>query len=479
MSIGQKGYLGIGREDVWGTFKAIQKWIRFRSETFIPSIEELISAALTAKRDEPPSYHGLKSFAGDIISEVHPGEVGYNLKSFFGTPLSAQPDVGSAPNTWEHIFTPMGYNRDSGTAEATTDGTKITDTTKAWAVNQHKNRYAHVITGAAAGQYGLITANAATELTVATAPAAALGDTYEILDGPRECIVPPMSIQISRDIDQAFQFAGCANSILNFSFGVGEKILALTSSWLAKSVELINNPAVPVPDVGTGWTTGNPFFWKNGVFGIYKEAGTAVALTDGAQIVTTETWTTDEHKGDYVHILTGSGKGAYAKIASNDTTTLTVVTLPAAAPNDTYEILTTYKLVETAGIVLDNGLAAIPLLNNSDEIAKIVGDVFRTGTFSPTFEVEDKAHFNEFMLGTEKRWCVFFEGDAIGTATDPGYKYTLLFEFPKVRITAYPLSIGGPGRQTVGATCKLKYVSTTGVKYFARATLRNKVTTYA
>lgn len=477
MAIGQKSYLGIGRESLWGTFVAIQKWIRFRSETFVPSIEELMSAALTAKRDEPPSYQGLKSFAGDIVSEVHPGEVGYNLKSFFGTPLSAQPDVGSAPNTWEHIFTPMKYNRDSGTAEATTDGTKIVDTTKAWAVNQHKFRYAHVITGSGAGNYGLITANTATELTVATSPAVASGDTYEIIDGPRECIVPPMSIQISRDIDQAFQFAGCANSILNFSFGVGEKILALTSSWFAKSVTLINNPAVPVPDVGTGWTTGNPFFWKNGVFGIYKEAGTAIAGTDGTKIVTAETWTVDEHKGDYVHVLTGSGKGAYVKIASNTVTDLIVATYPAAAPTDTYEILTTYNLVETAGIVLDNGLAPIPLQNNSDLIAKIVGDAFRTGTFSPTFEVEDKAHFNEFMLGTEKRWCVFFEGDAIGAVTDPGYKYTMLFEFPQVRITAYPYSIGGPGRQTVGATCKLKYNSTK--EHFAQVTIRNKVTSYA
>lgn len=478
MVIGQKSFVGIGKEDVWGTFKAIQKWIRFRSETFIPTIEELISAALTAQRDEPISYQGLKTFSADIVSEAHPGEVGYNLRSFFGVPLSAQPDNVGAADTWEHIFTPMRYNRDTGTADATTDGTKIVDAAKSWTVDEHIGRWVHIVSGTGAGAYGLITANTATELTVVTSPAAGTDSIYEIIDGPRECITPPMSIQIVRDIDKAFQFVGCANSILNFSFGVGEKILALTSSWLAKAATLIANPAVPEFDVGTGWTTGNPFFWKNGVFGIYKEAGTAVALTDGTKIVTTETWTTDEHKGDYVHILTGSGKGAYAKIASNDTTTLTVVTLPAAAPDDTYEILTTYNLVETAGIVLDNGLAAIPLCNNSDEIAKIVGDAFRTGTFSPTFEVEDQAHYSLFMAGTEKRWCVFFEGDIINSA-QAAYKYSMLFEFPKVRITAYPFSIGGPGRQTVGATCKLKYDSTAGVRYFARVTLRNKVTTYA
>jgi len=467
MAIGQKTFVGIGKENVWGTFLAVQKWIRFRTETFTKTIEELISAALTNKRDEPTSYPGLKTFAGDLVSEVHPGEVGYPLRAFFGTPLSAQPDSSGAPNTWEHIFTPMdNCNRDSGTAEATTDGSKIVDTTKTWSVDQHKGRWAHVITGSGAGNYGLITTNAATELTVVTSPAAASGDTYEILDGPRECIVPPKSIQIARNIDQAFQFTGCAANVLSFSFGVGEKIMALTSSWLAKSVALINNPS-------PSYDSDNPFFWKQGVIGIYKEAGTAIAGTDGTKIVTAETWTVDEHKGDYVHVLTGSGKGAYAKITSNTATDLIVPTLPAAAPTDTYEILTTYNLVETCGISLENGLAAIPLLNATDEVAKIVGDAFRMGALSPTFEVEDKTNYNLFSNWTTKRWCLFFEGEAI----EAGYKYTMLFEFPKVLFTAYPLSVGGPGRMTVGATCKLKYDST--AKYFAQVTIRNKVTSYA
>jgi hypothetical protein len=73
--------------------------------------------------------------------------------------------------------------RDSGTAEALTDGTKIVDTTKSWATDEHKNRWVRIIIGSGAGALGQITANDSTTLTVITSPAAAPDDTYEIVDG--------------------------------------------------------------------------------------------------------------------------------------------------------------------------------------------------------------------------------------------------------------------------------------------------------
>lgn len=73
--------------------------------------------------------------------------------------------------------------RDSGTAKATTDGTKIVDTTKSWSTDEHKNRWVRIITGSGAGASGQITTNNATTLTVVTSPAAAPNDTYEIVDG--------------------------------------------------------------------------------------------------------------------------------------------------------------------------------------------------------------------------------------------------------------------------------------------------------
>lgn len=73
--------------------------------------------------------------------------------------------------------------RDSGTAEALTDGTKIVDTTKSWTPDEHKDKWVRIITGSGAGASGQISANTATELTVVTSPAAAPDDTYEIING--------------------------------------------------------------------------------------------------------------------------------------------------------------------------------------------------------------------------------------------------------------------------------------------------------
>lgn len=71
-----------------------------------------------------------------------------------------------------------------------------------------------------------------------------------------------------------------------------------------------------------------------------RDSGKAETLTDGTKIVdTTKSWTTNEHKNRWVRIITDAGAGALGQITANNATTLTVVTSPAAAPNDTYEIV--------------------------------------------------------------------------------------------------------------------------------------------
>lgn len=74
----------------------------------------------------------------------------------------------------------------------------------------------------------------------------------------------------------------------------------------------------------------------------FQVTGTAIATTNGSQITVTETpYVINEHVGRWVHILTGTGKGAYGVITANTTSVLTVNTSPAAGIDATFEIVNT------------------------------------------------------------------------------------------------------------------------------------------
>lgn len=134
----------------------------------------------------------------------------------------------------------------------------------------------------------------------------------------------------------------------------------------------------------------------------------------------------------------------------------------------------TYGAVEAMSATLENGLVAIPLLNNSKRISRIVGDAPRTGTIAPTIDVgkDAMARWDDFKAWTNRKWEIIFTGALIEGA----YYYKLIFEFPRVVLTAAPIGIGGPGRLTAGLTGKIKYDSSLG--YLAKVTLVNTKTAY-
>jgi len=102
MGLGQLSHIGIGKEVDWGSAVPATDYLKFNSETLTKSIEELVSAQLDARRDEPESYPGLHSIAGDTIHEVHPKSLGYMLRSWFGNPVTTEIEAG----VYEHVFTP-------------------------------------------------------------------------------------------------------------------------------------------------------------------------------------------------------------------------------------------------------------------------------------------------------------------------------------------------------------------------------------
>lgn len=99
-----RGHIGLAKETDWGTPVAATKYLPFVSESLSLAIEQLVSAAQKSIIDEPASYPGLKTIAGDIVLEVDPVTIGHLLQSALDDPTSALYDSG--PLAYEHLFEP-------------------------------------------------------------------------------------------------------------------------------------------------------------------------------------------------------------------------------------------------------------------------------------------------------------------------------------------------------------------------------------
>lgn len=476
MPSGQKTHIGLGKESVWGTPKSpVDDYIKFSSETLTLAIEELISASLGIKRDEPDSYEGLGTIAGNTVHEVHPDALGYLLRSWFGKVLSSELVSEKA---YKHIFTPGTDKEVSGTADSG-DATTLVDTDLVTTDDEYNGCWLHIISGTNAGEWRLISDSEASSdtLTVSVAFTSAINDTsvYEVRNGPDNCILPPYTLEIHRDLPaKAFQFAGCVPNTLAFSFGVAAKILSLTASWIGKDVALID-PTTPTLE------STEPFRWNQAMImiGIYDTGTGDAGGTTTSINCSGKTWAVDELTGKYVRITSGNMKDQIRKISSNGTTRINWIDAEAMAEvpaeGSTCEVWNEDNLIETLSLTLSNGLIGIPLLNNTKRIAKIIGDAYRLGTIAPTFHVKDRTNWETYFKGWETRaWLVLFRGATLSGA----YRAELQFHLPKILFTAYPLNIAGPGRLTVGATGKIKYDSTAAHQYLAKVVLFNGKSSY-
>ena len=102
-------------------------------------------------------------------------------------------------------------------------------------------------------------------------------------------------------------------------------------------------------------------------------------------------------------------------------------------------------------ITVDNALAAVATLNNTNLISRIRRDGFRKVTTQFTFEVEDLAEYNRFTAQSENAFEFEFTSGA------DKIKFTL----PKVRYTSMPLAVNGAGRLTAAVAGKAKYDTVT------------------
>jgi len=466
---GKLTHLGVAPEVTFGTAAGATSYLKYNSESIGLTIEDLVEGSLNAIRDEGASYEGLNSIAGDTTHEVHPAGVGILLRSALGAPITTN-NTGS----YTHVFTPLATrNRTTGTAIAGTGATTINVTGTPWVANDYIGRWCHIITGTAAGQTVTITANSTSALTIATtSPAAASGDTFEILDGPAHCALPPYTIEVHRDMvgaTPAFQYKGMVINNLSFTLGVGSKIMTSTASWLGQNYA---NIAATTPTLPTT----APFIWDNAILGV--GLATSETATAGSTSTLTHTgagWTVNAYTGYLVLTTAGTGANQCRKIASNTAEILTVTPNFSVTPDNTtvFKVFYACNLAETITFGWNNGLVGVPTLNNTNYISAILNDGYRTGTISKTIIPEDVVDFSTYYAGwTTREWCLYFHGAAITGA----HYYDLVMYFPKVLFTAYPINVGGAGRITVAAGAKIKYDSTLG--YFAKVILQNNTASY-
>jgi hypothetical protein len=224
---------------------------------------------------------------------------------------------------------------DYGTASAAT-AFIITDTTKAWQINQWVGYQIRITFGTGISQVRRVLYNSATAITVAdvnktaedynanvpfsalaplAAPAA--GSTYQI---ESSVLTVDSAWAVTPDATSRFMVMSGGIYLMSSQATSNYSLLyydIIADTWYIKSA---NSGLIPTAgtDGNLERCTENSSVWDRGNVTATAASGTAT-LTDS-----TKSWTTNQWAGHYVRIFTGTGEGTLRGILSNTDTVLTV-----------------------------------------------------------------------------------------------------------------------------------------------------------
>lgn len=106
MPYGSLSHVGLAKETTFGTAVAATDYVRFASESFDETIEQIKLDTLNGVVDEAPYYEGMHTIKGDLQFDVYPNIVGHILRSAFGAPVT----TSLAAGVYQHVFTPTQAN---------------------------------------------------------------------------------------------------------------------------------------------------------------------------------------------------------------------------------------------------------------------------------------------------------------------------------------------------------------------------------
>ena len=475
MPQGSRGHIGIKKETTWGqkVVGANDLFLPFASETLTTNIEEVLSAIQRGILDEPKSYHGEKSFGGDVVVEVHPVSIGHILRSALNVPAEAtaagttETELEDCEDKWDELV----------------DGGVISGVDAIWFKKGTKSIKLQVTIDVAPDD---ILATEVVSLTdmhldthikfwIKSSIDCAEGDLVFKISEVAECggvegttlksvDIPALTAGVEKECTIALGTMTNFDAIISVGVQMhtekGEFTLNIDDVRRVVASSASNaKQHIFTPRQATDFHADcpiNPYTLE-----VYRDQGNAFQFL-GAIVNTLALnfSTTDKILKATLGII-AKNIGSVSKTGLSLEATKpfvwedAVISIGGSPNND----------LENFSLNWDNKCVAKYALNNTVIPRKIIRSGVREIPVSFTIDFVNRTEYDYFIAGTERAFQIKFEG----AVCDDPVKYTLQIDLPKVRYLTYPINIGGPGPIVCGVTGKAKYDST----YALLATLIN------
>ena len=322
----------------------------WRYDTYADSYSQMSSPPITVTTFSTMRFSELQAPESNIISATSSTATipAYFGKVFKGYDIYITSGTGAGQRrTITDVADPIIYDQGNMTTFANAlGGITITDTLKAWTVNQWAGYQVRIIQGAGTGQVRKILYNSATVLTLADSvtsgsetfcnpmifsPAIAAGSIYQI---EASAVTVDTNWLVTPDATSRFRVQGgnifLVSSNASTPFYSLQQYDVLTDVWYIRTANSANIALVGT-DASLERTGEGSSIWARttsvveGTSMTSVVTGTNTTLTDSGQA-----WTINQWAGYYVRIFSGTGEGQQSLIASNTATTLTFASMSVA-----------------------------------------------------------------------------------------------------------------------------------------------------
>jgi len=482
MPQGARGHIGIKKELIWGQKETGVNdfFLPFVSETLIPNIEEVLSAAQKGVLDEPKSYQGERAFGGDVVVEVYPASLGHLLRSAINEPEAATPagtqetELEDCEDAWDESvdggvisgIDPNYYKKGTksvklqittGVAVDTILATEVLSLTNM--VNDtHIKFWIKSSVDCAAGDLVFM-------LSELVNCGGVEGTTLKSVDIP--ALVAGVEKECTIALGTMTNFDAIISLGIKMHIDKGEfTINADDVRRLVTSDATNAKQHVFIPRQATDFHADcpiNPYTLE-----VYRDQGDAFQFLGGIVNTLALNFSTTDKILKATNGIIAKNLGDTPKTAPSFETTdpftweQSIISIAGSPNND----------IESFGINYDNKCVGKYALNNTAILRKIIRSDFRTIPVNFTIDFVDRIEYDKFILGTEQAFQVKF----VGAECETGYYYTLIIDIPKFRYLTYPINMGGPGPIVCGVTGKAKYDASLGYPF--KITLINLETGY-